>query len=260
MKKIALTSLLAVFAVSAASAATINDNPLYLPGQGHFYSITTVGSHSGSAPIKEWKATEEFGYGVTKDLALMVRANAEENDTFETYGWQDLMLSGAYRFANNGAWKFDLIGAYGIDNVWPYHQPMLDKDLTGYAWTAGVRGGYMAKNWTVAGHAYFQYTNTESFNWNKDGRHAWLLGLDAQYMLDSHWSVLAGAEYTGYTDNGVKNAGEWEGKLGMNYNIDAAKYVGAYVSAEMDHRGGAAGDEWEVENGFGFGAKFGVEF
>ena len=260
MKKIALTSLLAVFAVSAASAATINDNPLYLPGQGHFYSITSVGSHSESTPIKTWTATEEFGYGFTKDFALMVKTSADEFDTFETYGWKDLMVSGAYRFVNDGALKFDLVGAYGIDNVWPYHQPMLDKDLTVYAWTAGVRGGYMTSHWTVAGHAYFQYGNTESFNWNDEGIHKWLLGLDAQYMLDSHWSVLAGVEYTGQTDSWAKNAGQWEGTLGLNYNIDSAKYIGAYISGDMNHRGGAARDEWKVEDGFGFGAKFGIEF
>ena len=39
MKKIALTSLLSVFAVSGAYAAnTIDGNPLYMPKAGHFYS------------------------------------------------------------------------------------------------------------------------------------------------------------------------------------------------------------------------------
>ena len=46
MKKLALTSLMAVFAVSAANAAVINDNPLYRPMQGQAYSITGLESHS----------------------------------------------------------------------------------------------------------------------------------------------------------------------------------------------------------------------
>ncbi len=47
MKKLALTSMLAVFAVSGAHAANVIDNnPLYRPGQDRFYSVTTLGSHS----------------------------------------------------------------------------------------------------------------------------------------------------------------------------------------------------------------------
>lgn len=41
MKKIALTSLLAMFAVSGANAA-INDNPLYRPMEGKFVSETML--------------------------------------------------------------------------------------------------------------------------------------------------------------------------------------------------------------------------
>ena len=47
MKKLALTSLLAFFAVSGAHAANIIDgNPLYRPGEGRFYSNFAVESHS----------------------------------------------------------------------------------------------------------------------------------------------------------------------------------------------------------------------
>ena len=47
MKKLALTSLLAVFAISGAHAANVIDgNPLYMPGQNHFYSVSTLGSHT----------------------------------------------------------------------------------------------------------------------------------------------------------------------------------------------------------------------
>ena len=43
MKKLALTSLLAMFAVSGANAANVIDgNPLYMPEQNHFYSVTTA--------------------------------------------------------------------------------------------------------------------------------------------------------------------------------------------------------------------------
>ena len=273
MKKLALTSLLAVFAVSGAHAANIFDeSPLYLPGQGHFYSVSTLESHTGSKDLKSWAMGEEFGYGITNKWAVMVSTTINDEQSFDQWSWGDLSLATAYRALDMGAWKLDLVGAYGLDPVWGNHRPFLDKDDTDYAWTAGVRGGYVASNWTVAAHALFTYGNTESFNWNEgageQGMHFVTLGLDGQYLIDSHWSVLAGVEYTGVLDKEyrgidgakIKNAGTWTGELGVNYNIDATKFVGAYVNAEMNHQGGDHDDEWEVENGFGFGAKFGIDF
>ena len=273
MKKLALTSLLAVFAVSGAHAANVIDgNPLYLPAAGHFYSVSTLGSHSGTDEIKGWGIAEEFGYGITDKLAVSVSTDLYEYDTFDEYGWDSLELGAAYRVLDMGAWKADLVGSYLLSNTWPYHEPFMDKDLTEYTWSLGVRGGYVAHNWTVAAHALFNYWNTESFNWSEDegerGVHYVTLGLDGQYVLDSHWSLLAGVEYNGVLDKKyrgipgakIENAGEWHGELGVNYNIDATKYVGAYVSADMNHRGGDEHDEWKVQNGFGFGAKFGIDF
>ena len=274
MKKLALTSLLAVFAVSGAHAANVIDgNPLYLPGAGHFYSVSSLGSHSGHEDIKSWYLNEEFGYGITNKLTVFVSTTLEDEQSFDKWGWGDFSLGAAYRVLDKGAWKADLVGEYMVDHVWNDHEPFLDKDYTDYLWTAGVRAGYVAHNWTVAGYALFHYANSESFNWNEKagerGTHALSLGLNAQYLLDSHWSLLAGVEYSGVLDdewngtpgNKVKNAGEWEGTLGVNYNIDATKFVGVYVSGDMDHhREDKAKDEWRAERGFGFGAKFGIDF
>jgi hypothetical protein len=141
----------------------------------------------------------------------------------------------------------------------------LEEDDTNYTWTAGIRGGYVGSNWTIAGHAAFNYEGLESFDWNKEGYHYVALGLDAQYVICPHFSVLAGVEYLGMLDDNVrgdalKNEGIWTGTLGVNYNIDATKYVGLYVDSEMNHKGGAKHDEWDVQKGFGFGAKFGIDF
>ena len=274
MKKIALTSLLAVFAVSGAHAANVIDgNPLYLPGAGHFYSVSSLGSHSGHDELKSWYLNEEFGYGITNKLAVSLSTTIEDEQSFDKWAWGDFGLDAKYRVLDMGAWKADLIGGYTVDHVWDNHRPFLDKDDTMYIWTAGVRGGYTTARWTVAGHALFEYKNTESFNWNEDagkyGEHELMLGLDAQYVICPHLSVLAGVEYTGRLDKtehgipgtAIKNAGEWEGTLGVNYNIDATKFVGVYVSGEMDHhRADRAEDKWRAENGFGFGAKFGIDF
>ena len=273
MKKLALTSLLAVFAVSGAHAANVIDgNPLYMPGQNHFYSVSTLGSHTGSEESKTIVAGEEFGYGITDKLGVMVRTNLYEYDGFDAYGWNDLTLGATYRVFEMGPWKADLIGAYTVSPTWEYHSPFLDKGLTDYTWTLGARGGFVASNWTVAAHALFNYTNSESFNWNEDkgerGIHTLTLGVDGQYVFDSNWSAVAGVEYLGVLDKEYKgipgakieNAGTWTATAGVNYNIDATKFVGAYVSADMNHQGGDKHDEWKVNNGFGFGAKFGIDF
>ena len=257
MKKIALTSLLAVFAVSGAHAAgVVAGNPLYMPKAGHFYSETELASHSGSEDIKAWALNEEFSYGVTDKLAVSVATSIEDERSFDKWSWGDLGVKATFRVLDDNGWKADLIGAYSLTPVWGDHETFLDKNSTFYAWTAGVRGGYVAANWTIAGHATFNYINNESFNWNDEGMHLWNLGLDAQCFLDSHLSLLAGVEYAGLTDSWAKNAGTWTGMLGANYNIDATKYVGLYVSGDMAHGTG----DWKVADGFGFGAKFGIDF
>lgn len=271
MKKIALTSLLAALAVSGAHAAnTIDGNPLYMPKAGHFYSVTSLESHTKNAT--PWTLGEEFGYGISDKLAVEVSTSATENDSFDYMSWNDIDLAVAFRALDMGAWKMDVIGAYTVDGVYPDHAPFLKKELTEYVWTAGVRGGYTAGNFTIAGKALFNYWNEKSFSWNADegkqGLHALILGLDAQFVINNNWNLVATAEYTGILDDEyrgisgakIKNAGTWFGEFGVNYNIDATKFVGAYINGSMNHHGGTAADEWEWDEGFGFGVKFGIDF
>ena len=168
-----------------------------------------------------------------------------------------------YRVLNQGAWVADVYGAYGVSPMWADHSPFLDKDLTGYTWTAGVRGGYIGNGWTIAGHAAFEYSNSETFNWGDEllvPQHALVLGLDGQFLIDQDWNLVAGVEYTGYTDDEANNSGSWDGYFGVNYNISPSAYVGAYVDATMDHWKDNGEKGWEVEDGFGFGMKFGIDF
>ena len=124
MKKIALTSLLAVFAVSGAHAANVLDgNPLYMPKAGHFYSETALSSHSET--IKDWTLAEEFGFGITNRFALEIstdvfeRAETKEdygdtakNEMFDQYGWGNVALKATFRVLDMGAWKVDTYGQY----------------------------------------------------------------------------------------------------------------------------------------------------
>lgn len=263
MKKLALSSLIAVFAVSGAHAANVIDgNPLYMPKANHFYSVTDLNSHTEGTP---WAIDEEFGYGITDKLAVAIKTSVSENDAFDKYAWDDVAFNAAFRVFDANGWKLDALAEYGFTDL--YNHPKVaggdawfDKDNTNYMWTAGVRGGYVASNWTVAAKALFSYLNTESFNWGDEGVHAWTLGLDGQYLLCDKLNLVAGVEYTGFTDDGFKNAGMWEGMFGVNYNIDSTKYVGVYVNGSLNHQEGSKADEWGWDDGFGFGAKFGIDF
>ena len=273
MKKIALTSLIAMFAFAGAHAANVIDgNPLYMPKAGHFYSVSSLGSHTGDEEIKSWYFGEEFGYGVTDRLSVDVDTVVFDERSFDQWSWGDMGLGLTFRALDAKAWKADVIGKYSINPIWGNHRPFLEKDDTNYTWTLGVRGGYTNARFTVAGHVMFNYENTESFNWDetagKQGIHTMDIGVDGQLVLCNRWNLVAGVEYTGYLDNEfrgtpgleIKNAGTWGAMFGANFNIDATKFVGAYISADMNHQGGTNHDEWKVQNGFGFGAKFGIDF
>ena len=266
MKKLALTSLMAVFAVSGAHAANVIDgNPLYMPGQNHFYSVTDLYSHSENTD--SWTLGEEFGYGITDKLAVAVKADMMEEESFDVYGMGNLALKATFRALDLGAWKGDVYGEYATEGATIFvHSDTaddtfwFDKDFINYSWKAGVRGGYTTSVFTVAGHVEFAYTNSESFNWNDEGMHTWTVGVDGQYVINDDWNLVAGIEYKGLSDSWADNAGEWTGEFGVNYNIDSTKFVGAYVNAAMDHWKDNGTKGWEVEDGFGFGAKFGIDF
>ncbi len=278
MKKIALTSLLAVMAVSGARAANIIDgNPLYMPGQNRFYSVTDLYSHTGKdeadkKQIENWTLAEEFGYGILDNLAVNVRTAMAERQSFDDYGMGDLGLKVTFRALDLGAWKADVYGEYAIDGgsiFWHSDAEddtfWFDKDYTAYNWTAGIRGGYTTSLFTVAGRVEFAYENTESFNWNDDGMHTWTFGLDGQFVINNDWNLVGTVEYTGVADDepyGVKgkNMGRWFGEFGVNYNFDATKFVGLYINGSLNHHDGDAADEWGWDEGFGFGAKFGIDF
>jgi hypothetical protein len=254
MKKLVLTSLVAVCAAGAAHAGVINNNPLYRPEQGQFYSVTSLNSHSEST--NQWGLAEDFGYGITDKLMVNLGTDFAERNWFDGNAWDTFSLGLNYRVLDDMNWKADVYGSYALAPVWGDHSAFLDKDMTSYMWTVGLRGGYVANDWTVAGHFAYNYMNSESFNWGDEGMHSLVLGLDGQYLLDENWNLTAGVEYQGYTDDGVKNAGSWTGTFGVNYNFDANTFLGAYISGEMDHYTG----DWKVADGFGFGVKFGAQF
>ncbi len=255
-----MTSLLAVMTAGAASAANIIDNnPLYRPDAGRFYSVTELGSHSED--VDSWGLREELGYSVSDRLMMTVATSVAERDGFSGMSWDDLSVGLNYRVLNMGNWKGDVFGEYTLNPVWGDHRSFLDEDDTSYKWTAGVRAGYVTGDWTLAGHVAFDYLNSESFNWDDDGIHRLRVGVNGQLVLNPSWNLTAGVEYTGILDDkiggvDVDDAGRWTSIVGVNYNLDATKFVGVYATSEMAHNTG----DWKFKDGFGFGMKFGIDF
>lgn len=268
MKKIALTSLLAMVAATAANAANvINGNPLYKPAAGHFASVTSLETSmfESSDSIKNWGLMEDFGYGITDDLTAYVYTGMAEVDGFDTFGWNSLGAGVDYRLLNIDGWVLDLGGFYTAQGLLAtgdvdYH---FDKDKTSYAWNYGFQTGYIGEDFTIAGTVYLGYTNLESFNWNEEGIHSIKLGLDGQYILTDCLNLVAGVSYTGYLDNEVmgykiKNMGSWTGMLGANFNIDETKFIGVYATTGLEHENGDS--SWKLKKSMGLGVKFGIDF
>lgn len=262
MKKIALTSLLAALVASGANAAVKNvldDNPLYMPAKGHFVSETTIGSASNAT--RDWTLGERFGWGITDRLAIAVQSSVTETGLFENFSWNEVALDAAWRLIGDGAWKLDVVGGYGVDSMRAYHHHFWDKDATIYAWTVGARGGYVNKDWTLMAHANFIYANSESFNWGNDtdmwANHMLNLGAAGHWQMSKYWSSVVTADYFKLLDHYSEATGSWELSAGLILNLDAAKYVGAYITKDIEH---VASGDWEVQDGFGFSAKFGIDF
>lgn len=279
MKKIALTSLLAVFAAAGANAAnTMDGNPLYMPQKGHFYSETSLSSDTNN--VNEVSLGETFGYGILDNLAISVNTSASEanwfqgrtkvaneyDETVEEIGegnaWNELGADLTWRVIGDGAWKLDIMGGFEMMPVWGDHAKFMDKETTTYMWTAGVRGGYVTEDWTLAAHANLIYANTEAFNWGDDdpmwANHIMNLGVAGHWTMSDTWSAVASADYFKIMDhyNDVDNKGFWELAAGLNFNFDETKYLGVYITKDIVHNDG----DWESQDGIGFGVKFGVDF
>ena len=100
------------------------------------------------------------------------------------------------------------------------------------------------------------------------GLHYLVAGIDGQLVLNNSWNLVAGAEYSKLMDHYSEFRGGWELTFGANYNIDATKYIGAYITKDVVHNpsvvdpvtGEKIDGEWHFEDGFGMGVKFGIDF
>lgn len=250
MKKIALTSLVAVFAASAASAATFNiGNPMYRPDKGHFYNETTFAMDT---EYDNYALGTEFGYGFYDWWTVSV-ATAGSYDTSDTprydtkWNWDYLKLGLNYRWFDYGnEWKGDIYGTVAQN-----YNARDDMTVVAYDWTVGTRYGYVVDGWSLNAVA-------EAYNVSVD-KEAWGMeaGLEGQVWLGEHLNVVGGATY-GFDLNNkfyghiVDYHDPINAKLGINYNFCKNSYVGVYAEKNVlkDF------DDAPMT----FGAKFGIDF
>ncbi len=254
MKKLVLTSLFAMFAVSSVQAANvISNNPLYRPTAGHFYSITDATTWTGvEDDFRDWTFGTKLGYGITDRLAFSMNTSVDVYRPKEMSDSTDWSVFGgelSFRGIDDANWKMDVYG--GLDVIgWDWY----DEDLNIYIWKVGTRGGYVSGDWTLSAMAEYNYFNTEAFNWGDedefDKNHDWIFGLDGQYSMDNNWNLTAGVRYLVYEDYNDDNP--IVGTFGVNYNFDSTKFIGLYAERQLNAESN--------DDRYNWGVKFGIDF
>ena len=248
MKKLALTSLLTLFAISSANAANIS-NPLYHPTENHFYSQTSADMDTD---LELYTINEEFGYGITDKLAVFLNTAGSYNssDSADTkYSWDNMSLGLNYRVVDMNEWKADVYGKF--QQIYDTSDSL---EVTWYKWTAGTKFGYMTNDWTIAMVAQADYISDDIDAYDFD---AWGMkfGLIGQYVMDSNWNMIAGLDYDfSLTDDVYPDyvGNPLTAKLGVNYNMDASKYIGVYATKDLKSD--------FSDDPYGWGVKFGIDF
>ncbi|MBQ0013579.1 MAG: hypothetical protein KBS86_03360 [Proteobacteria bacterium] len=275
MKKIALTSVLAVFAATGANAANVIDgNPLYRPTLKHFASITTLttGENSYANPrlAYGYDLTEDFMYGFTDHFALGVEttvsydtdnANGSDLDHAHQLSLENVYVNGSYRFMDVCAFKADVLASVGREFV-------MNDGLHTMAtvWGLGVKAGLDLGDFTIAGtigvHDIDMNVRLAEKGWLAWGIDAemWTLSaeVEAQYVINEDFNVVAGAKYMfdvshdGYFEDLQQMNNPLVGKAGVNYNFDETKYVGAYATYDVNAE--------HQSKAWGVSVRFGIDF
>ncbi len=285
MKKIVLTSILSIFAVGTVMAETvtsvggnvINNNPLYRPAEGHFYSVTSLGTSVGDSSdtdFRGWGIGEEFGYGISDKLAVFGTLGASAvfpDEGNSVVGLNSFALGASYRAIDAGNWKADIYGTvaqeYAALNT---AVSFSDAEVAAYDWTIGGKMGYVANDWTLAGIVEYTY-NKDDFDGFDSDMGIWTFGLAGQYIFNNDWNITAGVNYNlamqGDDEFGIwMNNHRWNADLGINYNIAENMFIGAYVTTGWEKITAGNDDidvtvmDWEQDEAYGLGLKFGIDF
>lgn len=232
MKKIVVLFGFVVGISSGAMAANLIDgNPFYSPAQGHFYNLFTP--LQVNSKFEHFVMADEFGYGITDRLAAMVQTagsyDSSDNPEFGKWSWNHLQLGLDWAVADDAENQADVYGR--VMQVYDTRQHL---ETIAYNWTVGVRVGREMENWTVAGVVELDYLNDDVDYKNAD---AWAMtvGIQGQYIVNEKWNWVADLMFDFDLDEKYYDGEQLRFKLGLNYNIDPAKYIGVYAAKDVVH-------------------------
>lgn len=232
MKKLFVFGALVAGTQGANAENVINGNPFYHPAQGRFYNILTP--IQVNSKFDKFVMADKFGYGLTDDVAVYVATSgsydSSNNPEFGKWAWNDLEVGFDWGLLHDDMGRIAELYGRGMQIYDTRHH----LETIAYNWTLGARVGRVAKDWTLAAVVQVDYLKDDVSHYNHD---AWAMtvGLQGQYLIDTSWNFTGELLFDYDLFEEYYNGERLELKLGLNYNLDADKYLGVYVSKDVVH-------------------------
>lgn len=249
MKKILFVPVATVLVATSASAANvINGNPFYSPAQGRFYNILTP--IELNTKFEQFYMRDEFGYGITDALTVSLSTSgsydSSDDPEFGKWAWNDLELGLDWSILTQGEKQADVYAS--VTQVYNTKDSL---ETVAYNWTAGARVGRVTDFWTVAGVVELDYLKDDLPHFNRD---AWAMtvGIQGQYLIDSSWNLVAELMFDFDLFDEYYDGERLRLGFGINYNIDAFKYIGFYTEKDVVHSFERAPMAFKVQFGVDF--------
>lgn len=249
MKKIFVIGALVMMSGGVWAENVINGNPFYHPAQGRFYNVLTPVQMNSK--FDRFVVRDEFGYGVTNNLAVMVSTSgsydSSDNPEFGKWSWNDLEIGFDWALLHDETGNMAEVYGRGMQIYDTKHH----LETIAYNWTAGARVGRMTDSWSLAGVVQVDYLKDDVSHYDHD---AWAMrvGMQGQYIIDSCWNFTGELMFDFDLFDDYYNGERLVLELGLNYNLDETKYIGVYTSKDLVHSFDSAP--------MAFGVQFGVEF
>ncbi len=250
MKKTLKTLAIATASMitTGAIAGTTNmENPLFIPKSGEYFSKTGASlmykrsdhtaalkakNHDGFDEFPVWRATEDFGYGITDRLTTYLSLGYTYNGDIDRKGMHRGRLGFGYRiFEDATDFVWDVYGELYMSGVSPMKGIYGDdgftyKNFSNGRW-GGVAGTRFGKTWDKFTASMFaEYLQTIGNNNNEieitntqlrgagfpsfisvdlKSTNETTIGLSGFYEANDTWSFGGSFKFVEHSDNGVKS-------------------------------------------------------
>lgn len=231
MKHIFISGAIIATVTSANAANIINGNPLYSPTQGRFYNLFTP--IEVNSEFDRFVMADEFGYGITDSLVAMIQTtgsyDSSDNPEFGKWSWNHLQVGLDWTVLDDGQYQAEIYGR-GMQ----VYDTRSRLETVAYNWTLGAQVGRVTEKWTVAGVVEVDYLNDDMPH---DTFDAWAMtvGIQGQYIVNDKWNWVGELMFDFDLYDDYYNGEQLRLKGGLNYNLDATKYLGFYVAKDLVH-------------------------